>query len=599
MIDIDKIVSLEQLKTLTIKELEVQAELIRNYIIENVSHNGGHLSANLGVVELTLALHYVFNSPNDKLIFDVGHQVYTHKIITGRKEQFSSLRKLDGLSGFPKMSESCHDVWETGHSSTSIGAGLGFLEAKKNDPMIGEVVAIIGDGSIQNGLSLSALNYLASKKEEKMIIILNDNEMSISKNVGGLSDFFNKLRIRKSYSLFRKITPKFIRNTFKMLVYKNDNLFTNLGFKYFGPIDGHDMKSLIKYFEFAKKYDKSIILHVKTIKGKGYLPSEMDCIGKWHGVGPFDIETGIQNQKIITGYSSWSDEIGKLLLDKVEKNDKIKILSPAMIHGSGLDIINTKKSDSIIDVGINEELACLMASSMSQNNIIPIVSIYSTFIQRSYDILNHDISRTNSHVIFMIDRSGIISGDGSTHQGIYDISIMSNLPNFIITMPRSIKQANELLEYAIDCNNPFAIRYPKGRVLLNDDIITDYNIVNYNWEIIIPICDINVITYGSDLKEFYYEIKKSNKKIGLINALFIKPIDKSIISSLKNKKLIVYEEVIKNGSLGSMISEYILENNLNIQFKHYSLDEVVINEGNVEELKEKYDLNIKKIIEEI
>lgn len=594
---IDKIASVEELKTLSIKELEVQADLIRNYIIENVSHTGGHLSANLGVVELTLALHYVFNSPHDKMIFDVGHQTYTHKIITGRKNEFKNLRKFNGLSGFLKYSESSHDAWEAGHSSTAIGAALGFLEAKKTNSNIGEVIAIVGDGAIQNGLSLSALNFLASRKNEKMIIILNDNEMSISKNVGGLSDFFNKLRIRKSYSLFRKVTPKFVRNTFKMLVYKNDNLFTNLGFKYFGPIDGHDITSLIKYFKYAKNYDKSIILHVKTVKGKGYLPSELDCIGKWHGVGPFDIKSGEQNNKTIPGYSSWSIEIGKILLDKVKSNDKIKIISPAMIYGSGLDIINEEKSDAIIDVGINEELACLMAASMSQNGLIPIVSIYSTFLQRSYDILNHDISRSNSHVIFMIDRSGMVSGDGSTHQGIYDISIMSSLPNFVIAMPRSIHQAEMLLDKAINCNNPFAIRYPKGKVKLANDIITNYNNSSYDWEIIKDISDINIISYGDSVNEIYDLVK--NKKIGLINALFIKPIDKELLKKLNNTKVIVYEEVCKNSSLGSMIAEFILENKLTIDFKHYALDNVIIEEGNKEELKKKYNLDIKEILESL
>lgn len=594
---IDKIASVDELKTLSIKELEVQADLIRNYITINVSHTGGHLSANLGVVELTLALHYVFNSPYDKLIFDVGHQTYTHKIITDRKEDFKNLRKLNGLSGFLKYSESSHDVWEAGHSSTAIGAALGFLEAKKSNQNIGEVVAIVGDGAIQNGLSLSALNFLASRRNEKMIIVLNDNEMSISKNVGGLSDFFNKLRIRKSYSLFRRVTPKFVRSTFKMLIYKNDNLFTNLGFKYFGPIDGHDIKSLVKYLDYAKKYDKSIILHVKTIKGKGYLPSELDCIGKWHGVGPFDIKSGEQNNKNLLGYSSWSTEIGKILLEKVKNNDNIKIISPAMIYGSGLDIINEEKSDAIIDVGINEELACLMASSMSRNGIIPIVSIYSTFLQRSYDILNHDISRSNSHVIFMIDRSGMVSGDGSTHQGIYDISIMSSLPNFVIAMPRNILQVEMLLEKAINCNNPFAIRYPKGKVKLTNDIITNYKNLGYEWEIIKDISDVNIISYGDSINEIYELVK--NKKIGLINALFIKPIDKELIRKLNNTKVIVYEEVCKSGSLGSMIAEFILENKLVIDFKHYALDNVIVEEGNKEELKKKYNLDIEEILESL
>lgn len=598
MIDIKNIVPLEELKKLDYKSLQEQADLIRNFIIENVSHTGGHLSANLGVIELTVALHYVFNSPIDKLIFDVGHQVYAHKILTGRIDDFKNLRKFNGLTGFPSRKESIHDVWETGHSSTSIGAAMGFLEAKKINNSIGEVVTIIGDGSIQNGLSLSALNYLASKKDQKVIIVLNDNEMSISKNVGGLSDFFNKIRIKKSYSFFRKITPKFIRNTFKNFVYKNNNLFSNLGFKYFGPIDGHNIKSLIKYFEYAKKYDGSIILHIKTIKGKGYLPSEVDSIGKWHGVGPFDITTGEQNYKLKPGYDNWSHLIGKILLEEIEKNDRIKIISPAMIHGSGLDEINELKKDSIIDVGINEENACLMAASMSQNGIIPIVSIYSTFLQRAYDILNHDISRTNSHVIFLVDRAGIISGDGSTHQGIYDISLVSHLPNFVISMPRNFVQAKSLINMAINESCPFVIRYPKGNICLNEN--NEYKeIIPYKWEEVLPIKDVNIVTYGTDVNEFLEYILKTNKNIGLINALFIKPLDSELLHKLNNKKVIVYEEVCKKGSLGSMISNFILENKLNIDLIHYAIDDVVEATGNVKEIKNYLGLDIEKIVRDI
>ena len=598
MIDIKNIVSLEELKKLDYRSLQEQSDLIRNFIIENVSHTGGHLSANLGVIELTVALHYVFDSPKDKLIFDVGHQVYAHKILTDRMAEFKSLRKFNGLTGFPNMKESCHDVWETGHSSTSIGAAMGFLEAKKVNESIGEVVTIIGDGSIQNGLSLSALNYLASKKDQKVIVILNDNEMSISKNVGGLSDFFNKIRIKKSYSFFRKITPKFIRNTFKNFVYKNNNLFSNLGFKYFGPIDGHDIKSLVKYFDYAKKYENSIILHVKTVKGKGYLPSEVDCIGKWHGVGPFDITTGEQNLKLKPGYDSWSHLVGKILIDEIDKNDKIRIISPAMIHGSGLDEINNIKKDSIIDVGINEENACLMAASMSQNGIIPVVSIYSTFLQRAYDILNHDISRTNSHVVFLVDRAVIIGGDGSTHQGIYDISIVSHLPNFVISMPRNIAQAKALISMAIKEKNPFVIRYPKGNICLEDDVKNE-KIIPYKWEEVLPISDINILTYGDDVNDFENYIKQSNKNIGLINALFIKPLDAEVLYKLNNKKVIVYEEVCKKGSLGSMISEFILENKLNIDLVHYAVEDVIEATGSVQEIKDYLGLNIEKIVKDI
>ena len=591
--DANEIKSIEELKKLKVSELSKEAELIRQYIINNVSKTGGHLSSNLGVVEMTIALHYVFDSPFDKLIFDVGHQDYAHKILTGRSDKFDKLRKKDGLSGFPSYNESEHDVWESGHSSTSIGASIGFLEAKKmNNEKIGSIVSIIGDGAFANGLALSSLNYLAENRKDKVIIILNDNEMSIGKNVGGIAKKFSEIRIQKSYQLFRKFTFRFVREGFKALIYHH-NIFTSLGLKYLGPIDGHDIPSMVKYFTYAKNYNETIVLHVKTKKGKGYPYSEQDEIGAWHGVGPFDIETGKALNQKPQGKISWSELVGEELLKRVEENPKIEIITPAMTYGCGLEVIKEKYPKRIIDVGINEELAVLIGASLSRNETIPIVSIYSTFIQRAYDELNNDVNRTNNHVLFLLDRSGIVPNDGSTHQGIYDLAMINHLNNFTITMPSNKNELVKLLDYGIEANNPFVIRYPKA---LTDNASVSETIDFGKWKIIKKISDINIITYGNDVNEFNEEIK--DKEIGLINALFIKPIDTNLIDSLNGKKVIIYEQVIENGSLGESVLKYIYENNLNINLKRYFIDGT-IKEGTTSEIKDQLGLNIKEIVKSI
>ena len=597
---IEDIKSPSFLKNLSIKELEQLAAEIRTFIIENVSKTGGHLSANLGVVELTIALHYVFNSPLDKLIFDVGHQSYTHKILTGRANEFHTLRKKDGISGFLKYEESIHDIWEAGHSSTSISAATGFLEAKSMGAEIGEVVTIIGDGSIQNGLALSGLNYLGSKKDQKAIIILNDNEMSISQNVGSLSKIFNRIRIRKSYQLLKKIAPKFIhvmfrdvKSAIKTYVYRN-NMISSIGYKYFGPINGHNLKTMIRYFEYAKKCDRSIIIHLKTIKGKGYPYSEQDKIGEWHGIGPFKVESGEQLKTTPEGKISWSDGIGQLLIDAAKKNPNIKVISPAMIYGSGLDRFASELPNQIIDVGIAEEHGVVMASAMSMCGIIPIVSIYSTFLQRAYDQLNHDIARVNAHVVFLIDRAGIVGADGDTHQGTFDISYLSALPNMTIAMPKDLNEANDLLNYALyQHQGPFAIRYPKG--LIRHEINEICEIEYGSWDEIIPINKVNIVTYGPVINKFKDIITNEHKDLGLINARFIKPLDLKILKKLENTKVIIYEEVVLNGSLSSLMLQKSNQENLQIDFEIIGIDDKFIEHGSIKELKRDLGLDIREI----
>ena len=569
--DIENIESPEFLKQLNIDELEALCQEIRKFIIENVSETGGHLSSNLGAVEAIVAMHYVFDSPKDKFLFDVGHQIYTHKILTGRAKQFKNLRKKDGLSGFACYDESEHDVYETGHSSSTISAACGFLEAKEVDKSIGEVIAFIGDGAIQNGLAFEGLNYLGSQKNQKLILIVNDNEMSISQNVGRLAKSFSKMRIKKGYNGLKKITPMFIRrglsrfvSSIRTFVY-GKNLFTAMGYKYFGPIDGHNIKELIEYFKFAKNCDESIILQINTIKGKGYQYSENDKEGKWHGVGKFNVETGeIYSNNQIT----WSKYISTLLEGKLKENNKIRIISPATLVGTSLSKLKDEYPNEVIDVGINEEHACVMASAMARGGIIPIISIYSTFLQRSYDYLVNDIDRSDTHVVFLIDRAGLVAEDGSTHQGIFDVAMLLPLFYFEIVMPSNDKEAQALLDYGINkCKHPFALRYPKCNLETSDeDIIIDKPV----WKIENEIKDINVLSYGDNIN-YLKSLKDEN--VGIINCMFIKPIDEEVLLSLNNTAIIIVEEVSKNSSLFSYILEKINEKNLNIIVYAFNINE--------------------------
>jgi 1-deoxy-D-xylulose-5-phosphate synthase len=598
---IEDIKSPDFLKNLKDKELQVLSDDIRKYILEKVSQTGGHLSSNLGIVELTIALHYVFNSPKDKFLFDVGHQSYVHKILTGRAQGFDKLRQKDGLSGFIKYSESPHDVWEAGHSSTSLSAAAGFLEARSGGADIGEVITIVGDGSIQNGLSFEGLNYLGTQKNQKSIIIINDNDMSISKNVGRLAKSMSKIRIKRSYSFFKKITPKLLQQIFrrfkngmKSYVYQN-NIFSSLGYKYYGPINGHNIKELIQYLKFAKQTKYSVILHVKTIKGKGYDLSENDEIGSWHGVTPFDLNSGksLKDKNLIE--VAWGKGICNSLMNIAKANNKIRVITPAMIGGSNLIDFQKQYPDLLIDVGIAEEHAVVMAAGLARCGMIPIVSIYSTFLQRAYDQISHDVCRSNNHVIFLIDRAGIIGGDGSTHQGIFDVAFLSHLPNMVITMPKDLNEANNLLRFAINYQGPIVMRYPKSNTLIMD--YTDEDIVLGSWVEELEIQDINIITYGESVNKFKKELM--GRGVGLINARFIKPLDLKVLAKLSNKRVLIVEEVIRNGSLASLILDANLRNEFNLKIESYAIDDVYIDCGTADGLRKELEIDVDSILNKI
>ena len=557
------------IKKLNNNELKDLSNDIRKFIIDNVSVTGGHLSSNLGVVELTLMLHKVFDIEKDKFIFDVSHQAYTHKILTGRASKFNTLRQLDGLSGFQKMSESKYDSYEAGHSSTSLSAASGFAIARDMNKEKYEIIAVIGDGSIANGLCYEALNQIGENKS-KVIIILNDNNMSISKTSGAIHNHLDRLRSANRYintktktKIFLSKIPlignllikliKRIKSSFKKLYLKEGFIFEELGINYYGPINGHDFDELQKYFERAKKSTEPVIIHVITKKGKGYKYAEEDTNGSWHGVGPFNIETGeiYNNSK---DKISWSEVVSDSLIRLYNK--KLVVITPAMETGSKLTKFKNLHKNNFIDVGMAEEHSLIMANAMSLEGKIPFISIYSSFLQRGYDEIVHDIARMNSHVIFGIDRAGIVGDDGETHQGLFDITFLLPIPNMVIVSPKDSIEATNLIKTAMEYNGPFAIRYSRNKIEYKKAEIKTIEIGS--WEKITDGVDATIITYGDFVNEtipLIEKLKKENINIELVNARFIKPIDTKYFNKIlnKNKPIFVYEESMKIGSLGSYL----------------------------------------------
>ena len=600
-------------KEMEIKELEDLSTDIREFLVDSVSKTGGHLSSNLGIVDLTIALHKVFDINKDKFIFDVSHQTYTHKILTGRSNQFDTLRQFNGLSGFQKMSESKYDSYEAGHSSTSLSVALGMALARDKNKDNYNVIAIIGDGSIGNGLCFEALNQIGELKT-KMIIILNDNEMSISPNVGALHNHLDNIRASSNYDKTKEGTKRALKNipligkplsrfitnvkdSFKKLYVKEGFIFEELGLNYYGPINGHDYKELIKYLELAKKDPDPVILHVVTKKGKGYAPCESDTLGTWHGVGPFDKETG----KLLTkddGKVTWSEVISNHLINLTKDNKKINVITPAMASGSKLLKYKNKYPDNFIDVGIAEEHALLLANGMSLCNIIPFVSIYSTFLQRGYDEILHDIARMNTHVIIGIDRAGIVGEDGETHQGVFDISFLMPIPNMIICTPYNSDEAGDMLYTASIIERPFAIRYSKDKLEYKNK--KEYKKLKIgSWKVLEGGKDACIISYGYMLNNALKIREELKGKVDLevVNARFQKPIDEKMFKDLlkKFKKIYVYEEQMKTNSLGEYLVNYANEHNYDGKIKVFGIDDIFVKQGKKEELLEYLKLDVKSI----
>ena len=604
------------LKKMNNKNLILLSNDIRKFLIENISKTGGHLSSNLGIVDLTIAIHKVFNAPKDKVIFDVGHQCYTHKILTGRANKFDTLRKYKGISGFQSRKESIYDSYEAGHSSTSLSAALGMAMARDIDKKDYNVIAVIGDGSIGNGIAYEALNHIGDT-DTKLIIILNDNEMSISKNVGGLHNTLDKIRSDKVYKEAKNKTKNVlkvlpfgdvltreldnIKESFKKIYLKEGFVFEEFGLKYYGPINGHDYNEMITYLNIAKKEKKPVLLHVITEKGKGYKYAENDIIGAWHGVGPFNIKTGEFNKKN-KDLISWSEVISNDLIKLTNKDKDIMVITPAMTTGSKLLKYKELYPKNFIDVGIAEEHALVLANALALSGKKPFVSIYSTFLQRGYDELLHDIARMNSNVVIGIDRCGIAPGDGISHQGIYDISMMMSIPNMTIMAPKDSVEAYNMLNTAFNNNGPFAIRYSKENIKYVENEAE--NIPIGSWDILSKGTDGYLISYGDFLDnalEIKKLLKKDNINLEVINARFIKPIDKTMWKNIikKDKPIFVYEESTLIGSLGNYLSLKITNKNLKNNIYVFAIEDKFVEHGDKDSLLKELHLDIDYVYDKI
>ena len=586
----------EDIKKLNDNELLNLGEEMRKFLIESVSKTGGHLSSNLGVVELTLSLFKTFDIGRDKLIWDVGHQSYIHKILTGRKDGFKNLRKKDGLSGFPKRSESIYDCFQTGHSSTSISAALGMARARDIKKEKHNVIAVIGDGALTGGLAFEALNDIGFRKT-KMIIVLNDNQMSIAKNVGGVPIYLNKLRMKPKYNKIKSnINTELskskggkvvlsnmlkLKNGLKSLVV-DSMLFEDMGIKYIGPIDGHNIKLMNEVFSMAKNINGPVIVHTTTKKGKGYEFAEKSP-SKFHGISPFNLENG---QVCKTCCETYSSAFGKAL-NKIAKEDKdVVAITAAMPDGTGLKEFSKNFPERFFDVGIAEEHAVTLSAGMASSGLKPVFAVYSTFLQRAYDEILHDVCIQNLPVVFAIDRAGVVGEDGETHQGILDISYLSTMPNMTIVAPKSLKEVEILLRWALNKKTPVAIRYPKGGDKLNN--LPVLKEINYGkWEVLNKGENLAIIACGKTVEfamEALYKLKEKNINPTIINATFIKPIDEEKIKYLaeNNFNIITVEDNMKQGGLGSSILNSLNNYNYKKTIKILAYEDKFIEQASVD-----------------
>ena len=617
MFDIEKIKDPSFIKKLSTPEMQVLCQDIRTFLINSLSKTGGHVSSNLGVVELTVAMHKVFDSPKDKFIWDVGHQVYIHKILTGRADQFSTLRQFKGLSGFPKRKESAHDCWETGHASTSISAAVGMAYARDLSQEDYHVVAVIGDGSLTGGMAYEALNHIGHTNK-RLIVIINDNEMAISPNVGAMHNILGSIRTNESYLTTKRCLKKILKNKsfLNRMMYRakgslkrfviGDIPFDAMGFKYFGPVDGHNLDDLIKNLNFAKKADKPVIVHVKTTKGKGFSYAEQDKLGTWHGVGKFNKETGEVFTSQKENKVSWSNLICNGLIELTKHDSKVAVITPAMINGSALNEYQRLYPNRLIDVGIAEEHAVTMAGGMATQGMKPFVSIYSTFFKRAFDQVHHDVARQELNVVFGVDRAGVVGADGETHQGIYDIPMLRPIPNMTLMMPKDAKEAYDLLYTAYQIDGPVAIRYPRGEVT---DVSASYDSFELipvgSWEMLKTGTMAYIISMGpilEDLVNLAQQLSQDERlDVGVINARFIKPLDDKLLDELAtyNVPLIVYEESAVIGGLGTAILEYYNETNQVVEVKRMGIPDLYVQHGSVPEVLEELHLSLQDIKAEI
>ena len=612
---LEKINSPQDVKNLKLEEKEQLAQEIRDYILEIVSENGGHLASNLGVVELTIALHSVYDLPKDKIVWDVGHQTYVHKILTGRKEELKTLRQLNGIAGFPKTNESETDCFNTGHSSTSISAALGMARARDIKKENNSVLAVIGDGALTGGMALEALNDAGCSKT-RMTVILNDNEMSISKNIGGINMLLSKLRTKKSYHKSNDIVKRIIlkvprigkpiikivrriKRSIKQLIMPT-MFFEDIGFRYLGPVDGHDIEELERMLKISKQLDGPVLIHVMTKKGKGYTIAEENP-DKFHATGPFDIETGKSKKAKKDDYSK---VFGKKLVEMAQENEKIVAITASMKDGTGLSEFATKFPKRFFDIGIAEQHALGLAAGMAKEGVIPIVPIYASFYQRAYDQVIHDIAMQELPVVMCVDRAGIVGADGETHQGTLDMAFFRLVPNLTIMAPKNFVELEEMLEFAVKLKKPVVIRYPRG----GED---EYKMQKQEKlelgkaEILKKGEDLTIIAIGKTVAramKIAEKIEKENISVEVINARFLKPIDKQTImeSIEKTKKVITIEDGTIINGLATAVQEIIIQEDLkDIVIKNYAYPDKYIQHGSVEQLEKIYGVDEETICRDI
>lgn len=603
---LENVNSPKDIKKLNIDELDALCDEIRELMIDTVSKNGGHLASNLGAVELTVAMHKVFNSPSDQFIFDVGHQCYTHKILTGRKDSFSTLRTEGGISGFTRPCESNHDIFSSGHSSTSISAAIGLAKAKTLNGDKGKVIAVIGDGALTGGLAYEALNN-AGNEHNNLIVILNDNNMSISDNVGSMAKNLNHIRISPKYFTFKsKIqhalsrVPKIGAQVQRFITITNTKIrkrlyhstvFEDLGFRYYGPIDGHDLESLIDVLTVAKAHNNSVLVHVNTLKGKGYEFAEKNP-SKFHGIGKFDIETG----EPLSSGENYSSVFGDYLCELAKKDKRICAITAAMSTGTGLVDFSYKYPERFFDVGIAEEHAVTFSSGLAKNGMIPFFAVYSTFLQRSYDQLVHDVAMQDLKVIFGIDRAGFVGEDGESHQGVFDTAYLMSVPNLSVFAPSSFDELREMMyQAAYRENHAVAIRYPRGG---QGKIIDGYKYERADFD---TFGDTNaekcVVSFGREFLNIYDALGELDNTFA-IKLNRIKPINPNVLDLLKNVKTVYFfEEGIKSGGVGECFGSMLAESDVTAKFRHICIEDEFIKQASVDSQLKKYRLDKESIID--
>lgn len=612
---LEKIQKENDIKQLKPEELEKLAEEIRQFLVEKISVTGGHLASNLGVVELTMALHLAFELPQDKMIWDVGHQSYTHKILTGRRAGFDDLRKYGGMSGFPKRKESECDAFDTGHSSTSISAGLGYVAARDIKGEEHSVISIIGDGAMTGGMAYEALNN-ASRLKSNFIIVLNDNNMSISENVGGMSRYLNGLRTAEAYTGLKKgvedtlmkipvqgekilYQMKKTKSGLKQL-FVPGMFFEDMGITYLGPVDGHDIRKLYKTFQEAKRVDHAVLVHVLTKKGKGYGPAEENP-SRFHGIVPFDIETGEAKEK--SSKDSYTDIFSKVFCDIAKQNDAVVGITAAMADGTGLARFARMFPDRFFDVGIAEEHALTFAAGLAAGGLKPVVAVYSSFLQRAFDQAIHDVCLQNLPVMIAVDRAGLVGSDGETHQGLFDLSFLNMIPNMTILSPKNRWEMADMVRFCVDFQYPVALRYPRGAAYEGLSAFRT-PIVYGKSEILYEEEDIAVIFVGH-MAELAVQVRDRLKEIGyhcsLINARFVKPLDTEMLEALtKDHRLFVtIEENVLSGGFGEQVLHYVSRAKLDVGVRCIGIPDDYVEHGNVDLLRREVGLDAETIVKQI